>query len=330
MTAGGGMTAGRVCAAFGLTAEPGTSLTAVSRGTAGRIWRLDLAAGRYAVKELFTESDEQSVRREVAVTGHLEAAGIRLPRSLPGPGGRFLVPLGQDVGVGWLRLYQWIDGVPPDLTDPVLAAQIGDLLGRLHVHAPPAFGTADPWYETAPDPATWDQLADAARAKGASWGHALAARVRLLSELAALVTPADAGRLVTCHQDLHPDNALVADSGELVPLDWDDTGPACPDRELAGLLMFWHVNGDGRADDAAVERTIAAYYAAGGPGRVRDEQSFGMYLAGRLNFLHGQATVALDPCTTAEHRRYAATEVSDTLARLPALPLISLAAAARG
>jgi Ser/Thr protein kinase RdoA (MazF antagonist) len=302
-------------------------MTAVSRGAAGRIWRLDLAAGRYAVKELFTEPDEQpdeqSVRREVAVTEHLEAAGIRLPRSLPGPGGRFLVPLGQDAGIAWLRLYQWIDGVPPDLTDPGLAAQIGDLLGRLHVHAPPPLGTADPWYETTPDPATWDQLAHAARAQGAGWGHALVARANLLRELAALVTPADNDRLVTCHQDLHPDNVLATDSGDLVPLDWDDTGPACPDRELAGLLMFWHVNEDGQSDDAAVQRTLAAYHAAGGPGHVRDEQSFGMYLAARLNFLHGQATVALDPSTTPEHRRYACTEISDTLARLPALPLMS-------
>ena len=148
------------------------------------------------------------------------------------------------------------------------------------------------------------------------------------------MTPADTSALVTCHQDLHPDNVLVADSGDLIPLDWDDTGPACPDRELAGLLMFWHVNVDGQADDAAVTRTIAAYRAAGGPGQVRDELSFGMYLAGRLNFLHGQATVALDPGTTADDRRYACTEISDTLARLPALPLIShlisVAAAAGG
>lgn len=294
----------------------------MSRGAAGRIWRLDLGAERYAVKELFDESDEEPVRREVAFTAHLRAAGIRLPAPLPGPGGRFVVPLTRGGG-GWLRLYQWVDGIPADLADPRLAGQIGDVLGRLHTHALPPQGGADPWYCTVPGTDAWYQVADAARAQGASWGHALAGHAGLLASLADLVTPAAMDRLVTCHRDLHPDNVLVQDCGELVVLDWDDAGPACPDRELAGLLMFWHVDDRGNADDAAVERTLAAYRAAGGPGRLRDEQSFGMYIAGRLNFLHAQASVALDPCTAPEHRQYASTEISDALARLPALSLIS-------
>src|SRR5258708_30139353 len=79
-----------VCAAFSLTATSGASMTELTRGAAGRIWRLDLGTDRYAVKELFLESDEESVRREVAVTAHLQAAGIRLPASVPGRDGRFL------------------------------------------------------------------------------------------------------------------------------------------------------------------------------------------------------------------------------------------------
>jgi hypothetical protein len=48
-----------------------------------------------------------------------------------------------------------------------------------------------------------------------------------------------------------------------------------------------------------------------------------MYIAGRLNLLQSQASVALDTGASPEHRRYAASELCDTLARLPALSLIS-------
>jgi Ser/Thr protein kinase RdoA (MazF antagonist) len=298
-------------------------MTELTRGAAGRIWRLDLGADRYAIKELFFESDEVSVRREVAFTAHLQAAGIRLPASVPDSGGRFLVPLAGDAGDSRLRLYQWIDGVPADLADPGLATRLGDILGRLHAAALPAQGAPDPWYETVPASATWDELADAARGQGASWGQALAGHASLLADLADLVTPAARDQLVTCHCDLHPDNVLVDGTGDLVVLDWDDAGPACPDRELAGILAFWHVNDSGQADDAAVERTLAAYHAAGGPGRLHDERSFSMYIAGRLNFLHSQASVALDPAAAPEHRQYAASEISDALARLPTASLIS-------
>jgi hypothetical protein len=168
---GGSESAELVCGAFGLTAEPGASLIPVSRGAMGRVWCLDLGAERYAVKELFWESDEESVRPEVTFTAHLESEGIRLPGSLPGRDGRFLQELAPDHGGGWLRLYRWIDGVPVDLADPGLAVQIGDLAGRLHALAWPAGGAVDPWYDRVPGPATWEQLADAARGREPAGGR---------------------------------------------------------------------------------------------------------------------------------------------------------------
>jgi len=42
-----------------------------------------------------------------------------------------------------------------------------------------------------------------------------------------------------------------------------------------------------------------------------------MYIACRLNFRKAQASVALDPGAAPEHRAYASSEISDTLARLP-------------
>jgi hypothetical protein len=80
----GRTTVGWICAAFGLPEVPDAAIISVSRGAMGQIWRLDLGADRFAVKELFWDADEESARNEAELTAYLEAAGIRLPASVPG------------------------------------------------------------------------------------------------------------------------------------------------------------------------------------------------------------------------------------------------------
>ena len=135
----------------------------------GRAWWRGSVASRRAVKELCAEPHSPATGSEVTFTSHLVAAWVRLPASLPAPDGRFVVR----ADGGWLRLYRWVDGAPVDLDGDDVPGRLGALLGSLHANALPPSGEVDPWYETAPDPATWEPLVQ--RGREAPWGRHLAA-----------------------------------------------------------------------------------------------------------------------------------------------------------
>lgn len=69
----------RVCTAYSLTTEPHATITPVARGVVGHIWRLDLGAERYAVKELHWGADKESVCRESARTQLAAIGRLRPP-----------------------------------------------------------------------------------------------------------------------------------------------------------------------------------------------------------------------------------------------------------
>jgi hypothetical protein len=82
------------------------------------------------------------------------------------------------------------------------------------------------------------------------------------------------------------------------------------------VLVRWFTGG-GAVDADAVRRMLDAYREAGGTARLRDERSFGMAVAGDLNFLRRQVEAALDPGTAAEHREHAVMEIGESFVNLP-------------
>jgi Ser/Thr protein kinase RdoA (MazF antagonist) len=295
------------------------SMEAVRRGAAGRVWRLAAGDDAYAVKVLFREPDVAAVEREAGWTGHFARAGIPLAESVPAKDGRIVVPLpaGPDEPGGWVRVYRWVEGEP---VDPArageVAEQLGELLGRLHAVAP-RHAEPDWWFDSAPAPQVWAQLLERARVHpGAhAWGERLAQRLPLLTELTRMVTPTPLGGMVVCHRDLHPENALLRAS-KMIPLDWDDVGAADPERELAMVLVRWFT-GSNQVDVEAAQKMLDAYRDAGGTAQIGDERSFGMAVAGDLNFLRRQVEAALDPDTAAEHREHAELEIRESFVTLP-------------
>lgn len=290
-------------------------VSAGPRGALGQTWRLDVGLARYALKEMFAEPPSEAlIEAELAFARRAAAAGVRLPASHPDTEGRYLLAA---PGGTWLRLYDWIDLQPVDLTAHATPRQLGALLARLHRCAPaaavePGGGPPDPWYHHVPAAHEWAE----ASASGAAWAARLADRLTTLPELCAAVAPADPAGLIVCHRDLHPENVLADPAGALVVVDWDNLGPAAPGRELAQALFDWFCDRSA-ADLDAVRGMYEAYVREGGPGRITELADFSMLLASRLNFLLVQARVAIDPRTERRHREWAEREIDEALHILP-------------
>ena len=281
------------------------SITPGARGAQGQVWRLSAGHRVFALKQVFagTPPAQAEVEAEVAFAQLAAAAGARLPASHPDRHGRFLVPLPDG---GWLRLYDWVDLRPADMA--ASAEALGALLARLHACAPaaerePDGAPPDRWYDVPPDQEVWKPLMTAAADAGKSWASRLDAVVKGLPALYAIVTPAVPAGMRLCHRDLHPENVLADEAGELVVVDWDDLGPAEPARELARTLVACFHDGD--PDLTSIRRAYRSYMAAGGPARLRSTADFTMLIATQLNFLHLQVRVSLDPTAPERDRNWA-------------------------
>jgi len=285
------------------------------RGALGQIWRLDVGPTRFALKEIFAEPPSApAIEAELAFARLVAGAGVRIPASHPDREGRYLLTA---PGGAWLRLYDWVELRPVELTAHATPRELGALLARLHRCAPasavePGGGPPSHWYDHVPPAHEWAE----AVAADAVWAGRLADRLTTLPELCAAVEPADPAKLILCHRDLHPENVLADPAGALVVVDWDNLGPAAPGRELAGALFDWFCDGPS-ADLEAMRGMYEAYLREGGPGRVTEPADFSMLLATRWNFLLVQTAAATDPRAERRHREWAEREIDEALRILP-------------
>ncbi|GAA3873213.1 phosphotransferase enzyme family protein [Streptomyces sedi] len=312
--------ADHLAALYGLGEGPWT-LRPVARGATGRVWRLSGAGADWAVKELLFGFDAGQVRDEATLRDAAAARGVLAPRFLTTRDGVRTPALPPEFGPVHVKLYEWVEGFPVDATAPDVLDWVGATLARVHLAGVPASQAPDGWYQRAPEADDWKRLLADVRAAGPSWAGELTAFVEgSLPALSPHIAPAAEDELLVSHRDLQPQNVLRDARGPVL-LDWDDTGPTTAERELASVLHMWSGRQHPRADDA--RRLWRSYRDAGGPGRVRDLDSFSAFFAGTLNFLYVQARDAVDPELGERQRAFADAQVPAFLPDMPRAETIS-------
>ncbi|MEV0740816.1 aminoglycoside phosphotransferase family protein [Streptomyces sp. NPDC050549] len=315
-------TADLIAETYTLGAGPWT-MTPVTRGALGQIWKLSGAGTSWAVKELLFGCDEDQVRREAALRQAAERLGIASPRLMPDRQEAYVARLGSGSPV---KLYDWIDGTAADASDPDVLDWFGRTMALLHRAGAGETEPPSGWYERCPRDAEWKELHAEVERAGLPWADALGRFIATSAvELAHWVTPSGPDGLVTSHLDLQPQNVLVGPDGPVL-LDWDNAGSACAERELARALFVW--SGGNEGDVEAGARVARAYRDAGGGAVVQGPGSFSMLFATELNYVRVQAECAVDPTVTAAQREFASGQVVAALGRVPDLAAVSRLCAA--
>lgn len=298
------------------------TMTPVTRGALGQIWKLSGNGSSWAVKELLFGCDEGQIGREAALRNASEELGISSPRLMPNGDGAYVSQLAPSLGGSYVKLYDWVEGTQADASEPEMLSWCGRTLAMLHrAGEGTADGAPSAWYEQCPEDADWEKLHKETQRVGMPWADALGRFIATSAvELARYVTPSGPGGLVTSHLDMQPQNVLVGPAGPVL-LDWDNAGVISAERELARAVYVWAGGNDFHADSA--RRLVRAYAEAGGPATVSGLDSFSMLFATALNFVYVQAECAVDPAVTAAQRAFGSDQVVASLRSLPDLAAVS-------
>jgi aminoglycoside phosphotransferase (APT) family kinase protein len=179
-------------------------------------------------------------------------------------------------------------------------------------------GPVEPWFSRPLGEPAWLALLDDTRRGEAPWAEALARWLPELIALDAVVAPPDPARLQICHRDLNAENVCRAAAGDVVVLDWENCGPAQPERELATIV--WDLAADLSPQDA--QAGYAAYLGSGGPARLSTATDFAMAAAVQGHLLQFYTGRALDPAQPAENRARSRARLDHMLRQPLTLPRV--------
>jgi aminoglycoside phosphotransferase (APT) family kinase protein len=303
---------------FALGGAPRLSDGPVARGKQGLVWRLDTAAGSWAVKVPFHECTEDDVRSSAAFQEAACAAGVPAPRVRRTTEGQVFATLnGTQV-----RVYEWVDLRARDtMLDP---GRVGVVVAAIHRVPATDASPLDSWYHEPIGAERWDQLVGQLLQAGAPFARQLAG---LRDELVALESWIEPPQMIrACHRDLWADNVLPTADGGLCVIDWENSGLADPNQELGCVLFEF-----GRTDPGRARALAEAYRQAGGPAAVDRRGHFSMLIAQLGHITEMAATDWLTPNPRSPERADSAAWIGEVLDEPHTRELLdTILAAARG
>lgn len=256
-----------------------TSCEFLPQGLMNRNWRLQSAAGTYALKE-FRDASRSDVRRNLAVAAELGQLGLPVPAPRPTRNGGLVA---EAVGSEWCLL-PWVAGEHrrgPDLNAGD-ARELGSLLGLVHEglrtsSALPGPGPSKSKSTRAADAAVaLRRYADLIGSKPEPDEFDKAAAVLLKQRLALLTrfaeqappTPRPDGPFGWTHGDFQYLNVLWDGDEVAAILDWDRVKPQFLADEVARAAVIHFEDGTGGLDLEGIAAFAGGYRARTGAAGV--------------------------------------------------------------
>lgn len=289
-------------------------------GSTNRLWRFDVGAESFVVKELSHDSIDQIGRRRRAASFEravYEAGSLVMAEPLFDRDGQIVTEVvGSRGEPSLVRVHRWIAGETPDVT-PAVARRAGEALAVIH-------GCGRAW-STRPSASLrwWDQdpLAVTTRLEDSPLRDIAGTAEVLIKRALVVVRDAEAieGEWIYSHADHKPQNSLEGSAG-LAVLDWDECGYCHPRLEAVESALRWSVV----APEPAV--CFRAFLDGYGELAPLEERDFGKWVAALLGWFSFQARRTLGdwPTETTFDRLEAERMARSTIEELE-LALASLA-----
>lgn len=311
-----------LCAALELGA-PLTRPRLVSAGPPHRVWRLEVARGVLAVKELSREQlalpgARHALRQAESIAAQLSSEGVPTVVALTVEGDPLL-----DLDGATVLVYPWVDGamLAPGALDAAQAAQLGEVLGRMHAVNLTVPGLERPGLRAFP-PEHWLTLTRRALGMQVEWAgparQVLDAVLQLGDRYEAAAVEL-ARELVVSHRRLTPGHVLWIQGAFPWLIDWEAAGYINPVMELAELALRWSGLVQGAPQAGAVQAVLEGYRLAGPQPVTSSRAALAGCAGGWLSELEHAMLRSLSAELPANERALALTDVAVSLGVVEAL-----------